>query len=165
VAAWFEGTAMQDQFGPLAQACDGRAVPGAGAYPVPTPLVAGVRRQSDGTWRYDSLAAPRVHEGATRAETNVVLCLEDEVEIEDPPCYFTNVMMETRSYRRTHRSMQARLVAASTGAVLQASAIVAATPECTAGSFIPEEGYEFEGASVSDDDVERFYTTWLAGPR
>jgi hypothetical protein len=162
VFAWFQGTAMRDEFGPLGQACDGRAVPGAGPYPVPTPLVAGVRREPDGSWHYDSLAAPTAHEGASRAETHVVMCLEDEIEVEDPPCYFTNIMMETHTHRRTHYAMQVRLVAASTGQVLQASQIVAATPECVTGSFVPEEGYEFEGGSVGREEIQTFYETWLA---
>jgi hypothetical protein len=158
----FRGRAMQDEFGALSQACDGRPVPGAGAYPVAAPLLAGVRRQSDGTWRYDALAAPNAYEAPTRAATSVVMCLEAEVEVEDPPCFFTNIVMETHSHRRSHRSMQARLIAASTGAVLHAAEIVAPTPACVTGSFVPDEGYEFEGDSVGRTEIQSFVEAWLA---
>jgi hypothetical protein len=162
VWAWISGTRTNDEYGPLAQACTGSPVEGAGPFPVPAPRVAGVEHESGGAWRYDGLAAPRDHRAGSRAETNVVLCLEAEEEIEDAPCRFETITFQVNEYRRSHRMIRARIVEAATGRALHAGEIVGDIPECTSGFFVPEEGTEFEGASVTDEQVTAFYTTWLA---
>lgn len=164
VFAFFQGQADRREFGDLAAACAGGPTAGAGAYPVPSPRAQAMRHESDGAWRREAVMIPSAHESSTRAETNVVVCLEPELVVQDDPCVMSDVMMRTHTFPRRHRAVHARIVAAATGATLFEGDLASAVPACTltATGLVPDDGYAYEGDSVGRDQVGPWYQAWLA---
>lgn len=164
VWAVIQGQADRREFGALEAACRGAATPGTGAYPVPAPRAQAMRHQSDGSWARESVLIPSASESDTRADTNVVVCLEPEVVVQDEPCVFSDVMMRAHTFPRNHRVVHARLVVAATGAPLFESDLAAPVPACTLTStgLVPSDGTVYDGDSIGRDQLGPWMQAALA---
>ena len=163
VWAVIQGQLNQRELGPLAAACSAQPVAGAGAYPVASPRGIVMRRTSDG-WHTDLVAMPAAFEADTRSDTNIVVCLEPDVEITDEPCSFSDVMFRVHTFSRSHYAAHARVVAAASGATLFEGDMSSAIPACTYTStgLVPSDGYVYEGDEIGRTEIEAWLRGWLA---
>lgn len=160
-AAW-RGQLDRAELGPLAAACDGRPVEDAAAHPATSPRLI-VFERDDGGWSREPLLLHSDDQAGTRAEASLVICLEEEQRVEDTECSFMTIT-EVRRYPRSHYAARARLVEARTGRVIAAGEVVSPTPPCTSGAFVPDDDDAYEGETIGQEDVRRWYTAALAGP-
>ncbi|MCC6877507.1 MAG: hypothetical protein IT378_24585 [Sandaracinaceae bacterium] len=157
--ATYAGRKQQAEFASLAGACEGRPVEGAPALSGAPRLVVMLRGPRG--WEYRGSLGPPSYAVSERAQASTVVCLEEEVEVEDEPCSFMTVT-EIRRFRRTHFAARARLVEAATGRVLHDGEARSEAPACVSGVFVPDDDDAYEGESIDRDDLGAWVAAWLA---
>ncbi|HJL17057.1 MAG TPA: hypothetical protein RMH99_15435 [Sandaracinaceae bacterium LLY-WYZ-13_1] len=159
--AGISSSEQQQEFSPLAAACDGRAVEGTATHPAPDTRAVVMERRSSGDWHFDTLLTPRAYQPETRAETSLVVCMEEPREVTIERCEFIESMwgvdVDDMSLPRTQQQAPARLVEAATGRVLVTGEIHGATPSCDDWSGDEPSESDFEGEDIEADDIH----AWL----
>lgn len=167
VWAGLAGQADRRAFEGVDQVCAGVPATGVGAYPAASLRAAGARHEPDGRWRRDPLAIPSALEAETRGDVSVVVCVEPQRRVDDPPCTMSDVMFRTHTFPRWHYVAHARIVAAASAQALYEGEIASEMPACTLTStgLVPDDGYAYEGEEIERDQVGAWLSTWIASPR
>lgn len=138
---------LTDTFAPLAGACEGNAVDGAGSYGANARVVV-MKPNRQGEWAYAVDFNQNPHVAETLAATNAVVCVEEEVEVfEEIPCSFLTFDGQ-RTFRRSHYQARAYIVDPSTGAVVYDGVMQSDPPGCGTDGFVPDDEDHYRGESI-----------------